>query len=166
MVLMLFWGCSGEDEKETRSQSPRSLAVATNVKIRFTESGKLQAILYASKVADYDTLTWGWNLRADFFTDSDTVADGGMTADSGYVKQDRAGRRVVSVFGNVRLVAPDGTRLFADSLRWNPKYQQIESNSKVRIIRGADTIEGTGFVSDPNFKHIRVVNVRGRIKKL
>jgi len=162
----LFWGCSEESGTESKSQKPKSLAVAQKVRIKFTEAGKLQAILYADRVVDYDSLTWGWNLKADFFADDDTIPDGGMTADSGYVRQDRRGRRMVSVFGNVHLISPDSTELFADSLRWNPKYQQIESNSQVKIVRGQDVIEGTGFVSDPNFKHIRVLNVRGRMKKL
>ncbi|RKZ35229.1 LPS export ABC transporter periplasmic protein LptC [bacterium] len=168
LFFVQFCGCASEDETEQSSSNrPQSQTTAEQVKVKFTESGRLQAILYSNRMEEKDNLTWSWNIDVDFFTDDDTIADGGMKADSGYVLSGGSSRkRQVTVFGNVHLIAPDGTELFADSLRWNPAKQQIESNSKVKVIRGKDVVEGIGFESDPNFMHIRIINVKGKLEQL
>lgn len=164
ILSLLMSGCSEQSESRT-SGSAKSVTEADTVKVYFTESGKLQAILYSLKMEERKEITWGWNIKVDFFRDEDSIPDGYMVADSGAVKQGRGRRKSeVSVFGNVHLIAPDGTELFSDSLRWNPRRQLIESNSEVKIIRGDETIIGKGFTSDPNFEKIRVKQVSGKIR--
>ncbi len=163
--IALFISCSNENSS-AQTKEVGSSTSADTVKIYFTEEGNLQAILYATRMEERKKLTWGWNIKVDFFSDKDSIADGGMVADSGVVKKGRGRRRSeVEVFGDVHLTAPDGTELFSDSLRWNPRAQMIESNSKVKIIRGAEVIDGVGFVSDASFKKIRVKKVSGRIEQ-
>lgn len=163
--VALFIGCSN-DNRSAQTKAVSSGTSADTVKIYFTEDGNLQAILYATRMEERKKLTWGWNIKVDFFSDNDSIADGGMVADSGVVKKGRGRRRSkVEVFGNVHLTAPDGTELFSDSLRWNPRTQMVESNSKVKIVRGTEVIDGIGFVSDANFKKIRVKKVSGRIEE-
>ena len=158
-------GCSGGDEN-AQSSAERSGTTADRIKVYFTEEGKLQAILYASRIEERDKSTFGWDIDVDFFADNDTIPDGGMVADSGIVKKGRGRRKSeVSVFGNVHLTAPDGTELFSDSLRWNPRAQMIESNSQVKIVRGDEVINGVGFVSDASFKKIRIKKVSGKIEQ-
>ncbi|MCD6594352.1 LPS export ABC transporter periplasmic protein LptC [bacterium] len=165
-AIMIFQGCSDNEVSNTSKTKPQSLSTTEKVKVKFTESGNLQAILYSDSLVDREKNTWGWNIDVDFFTGDDTISDGGMLADSGFVLDGRGTkRRQVLVFGNVHLTAPDGTELFADSLRWNPKTQQIESGSKVKVVKGKEIIHGIGFKSDPNFKHIKIINVSGRIEE-
>ncbi len=161
-LLWVFWGCA---KSRDESRAPSGSASQTEaVKVFFTEGGRLQAILYANRLEERDGTTWGWDIKVDFFPAGDTIPRGGMVADSGFVLGRGTRRRTVAVFGDVVLVAPDGTKLFADSLRWNPKNHQIESGSAVRLVRGREVIEGVGFRSDPNFQHITVTQVRGKIE--
>ena len=165
--ILLLNGCFNEETIDGGKKKPQSLATVEQVKIRFTENGILQAILYSDRLEERDKLTWGWVIKVDFFTDTDTIPDGAMIADSGVVHEGKGrNRREVSVFGNVKLDAPDGTILYSDSLRWNPRTQKIESKSKVKVIRGKEIIEGVGFTSDPGFEHIRIINVKGRLEEL
>ncbi len=166
-ALIMFSGCTDEDSTGELRKKPQSLASAENVRVKFTESGILQAILYANTLEDRKKLTWAWHIRVEFFTDTDTITDGGKAADSGSVREGRGmNKREVQVFGNVHLTAPDGTELYSDSLRWNPRTQEIESGSKVKVIRGKEIIHGVGFTSDPGFEHIRIINVKGRLEEL
>jgi len=134
-----------------------------NAKIYFTENGALQSILYASQMVERNKITYGMEIKVDFFKDKDTIPDGGMTADSGFVNEGKGRNRIVTVLGDVHLISPDGVELFADSLRWNPRNQQIESESKVKIINGNEVIEGTGFMSDAGFQKIRLKQVKGQM---
>ena len=169
LLIHLFFfitGCSEDRQSSTNGAGKKSLTLVDTVKVYFTDAGKLQAILYALRMEEVKGVTWGWDIRVDFFQDDDEKPDGYMVADSGMVKQGRGRRRSeVSVFGDVHLTAPDGTELFADSLRWNPRRQMVESNSDVRIVRGSEVVEGRGFTSDPNFNRIRVKSVRGKIEQ-
>jgi len=166
-ALMMFYGCTDEDSTGELRKKPQSLASAENVRVKFTENGILQAILYANILEDREKLTWAWHIRVEFFTDTNTIPDGGMVADSGFVREGRGiNKREVQVFGNVELTAPDGTELYSDSLRWNPRTQEIESGSKVKVIRSKEIIHGVGFKSDMGFEHIRIVDVKGRLEEL
>ena len=166
IATMIFQGCSNDEVSDTPTHStPKSFSTAYNTEVKFTEGGNLQAILHADSLVDRGKNTYAWNIKVDFFADRDTIYDGKMTADSGFVVKSKGVRRQrVSVFGDVHLIAPDGTELYSDSLRWNPKTQQIESGSKVKIVRGKEVIHGTGFKSDPNFEHIKIIDVSGKIE--
>ena len=163
VAFFSIFSCGG-DKTTVREQRPQSKSTIQRARITFTEGGKLQAILYASRLETRGELTFGWDIDVKFFTDDDTIPDGGMIADSGYVTEGTGRNRLVKVFGNISLIAPDGTKLYADSLRWNPTTGKIESNSRVKVVRRTEMVEGIGIVSDPNFKEIRVKNVRGRLE--
>lgn len=169
-VLLVFLfsvvviGCSSSERKGVSSDKAETQA--DTVSVFFTNNGKLQAILFAPKMIQRNGFTWAWSISARFFPDDDTVARGGLKADSGFVSPGYGDRRTVCLFGNVHLVSPDSTQLFSDSLRWNPVSQKIETNSSVRMVRKEGSLEGKGLVSDPNFKNIRILNVRGKFKSL
>jgi len=163
-LLFSFLGISCErDDLAHEKRKPQNKAELEQAKIIFTEEGILQAILDADKMETRGSIIWGWNINVKFYQPKDSVPNGGMLADSGYVGQGVGRRRIVSVFGNVSLEAPDGTKLYSDSLRWNPQKGQVESGSKVKVVRGNEIIVGVGFISDPNFEKIRVKNVSGTI---
>jgi len=160
--VVILLGCSKTDTGVV--ETTKNASTADTVKVYITDGGKLQAILNALRMEERNKATWAWNIDVDFFQDGDTIADGGMIADSGKIEQSKGMKRShVNVFGHVHLIAPDGTQLFSDSLRWNPTKQQIESNSKVKIIKGNEIIEGIGFSSDANFQRIHVKKVHGKI---
>jgi len=163
-LLFSFLGISCErDNLAHGKRKPQNKAELEQAKIIFTEEGILQAILDADKMETRGSIIWGWNINVKFYQPKDSVPNGGMLADSGYVGQGVGRRRMVSVFGNISLEAPDGTKLYSDSLRWNPQKGQVESGSKVKVVRGNEIIVGVGFISDPNFEKIRVKNVSGTI---
>jgi len=163
--IFAICSCVGDYGSKEPQKSPQSLAYAENVSVRFTDSGKLVAILYSTKFVERDNLTWGWNVRADFYSSTGDAPQGGITADSGFVNQGRTGKEV-QVFGNVHMTSPRGVELFADSLRWNPLSRKIESESDVRIVRGHETVRGKGIRSDPGFENIRIINVSGTLENL
>lgn len=165
-ILAFFFIISCSSDEKKGASSEKSGTQADTMSVFFTNEGNLQAILFAPKMVRRDEYTWAWNISARFFPNNDTVVKGGLKADSGFVAPGYGDKRVVCLFGNVHLVSPDSIELFSDSLRWNPVSQKIETNSSVKMVHKDETLEGTGLISDPNFKNMRILNVKGKFKSI
>lgn len=90
------------------------------------------------------------HLRATFY-DPKGAESSRLSADRGtYRWQDGS----MDAQGNVVVVATDGRRLTAQTLKFDPKKNEISTDQSFRFEHGSEFIRGTGFSSDPDFKNV------------
>jgi LPS export ABC transporter protein LptC len=92
------------------------------------------------------------SFRVDFFSEAGEVRST-LTAQNGLLL-----RRTndMEAYGNVVVVAEDGTRLTTERLTWDERTGKIESDRFVRVVQGRDEFTGVGLEADPDLKNIRV----------
>ena len=90
------------------------------------------------------------HLRATFY-DPKGAESSRLTADHGtYRWQDGS----MDAQGNVVVVATDGRKLTAETIKFDPKKNEISTDRRFRFEHGTEFIQGTGFTSDPDFKNV------------
>jgi LPS export ABC transporter protein LptC len=90
------------------------------------------------------------HLRATFY-DPKGAESSRLTANSGtYRWQDGS----MDAQGDVVVVATDGRTLKAETLKFDPKKNEISTDQTFRFEHGGEFIQGTGFSSDPDFKNV------------
>jgi LPS export ABC transporter protein LptC len=90
------------------------------------------------------------HLRATFY-DPKGAESSHLTADAGtYRWQDGS----MDAQGDVIVISTDGRRLRAETLRFDPKKNDISTDRRFRFEQGTEFIQGTGFSSDPDFKNV------------
>jgi len=89
-------------------------------------------------------------LRATFY-DSKGAESSHLTALQGtYRWQDGS----MQADGKVVVVSTDGRRLDSETLRFDPKKNEISTDQAFRFEHDNEFIRGTGFSSDPDFKNV------------
>jgi len=89
-------------------------------------------------------------LRATFY-DPKGAESSKLTADRGtYRWQDGS----MQADGKVVVVATDGRKLETDTLKFDPKKNEISTDQAFRFEHDNEFIQGTGFSSDPDFKNV------------
>ncbi|HTK42709.1 MAG TPA: LPS export ABC transporter periplasmic protein LptC [Gemmatimonadales bacterium] len=89
-------------------------------------------------------------LRATFY-DAKGAESSKLTADRGtYRWQDGS----MQADGKVVVVATDGRKLQTETLKFDPKKNEISTDQAFRFEHDNEFIQGTGFSSDPDFKNV------------
>ena len=90
------------------------------------------------------------HLRATFY-DPRGAESSTLTADRGtYRWQDGS----MDAQGSVVVTGSDGRQLKAETLKFDPKKNEISTDQAFRFEHGTEFIQGTGFSSDPDFKNV------------
>jgi LPS export ABC transporter protein LptC len=101
-----------------------------------------------------------FKLKIDFYRKTGDSISANMTADSGKINTDS---RDMETRQNVVLTTSDGLRLLTDYLDWSNKLRRFTTESKVRLEKGEDWLEGEGMTASPDLKEIEIKrNVRGK----
>ena len=90
------------------------------------------------------------HLRATFFDPKGAEASHLTAAGGTYRWQDGS----MDAQGDVIVTSADGRRLRAETLRFDPKKNEITTDRSFRFEHGAEFIQGKGFSSDPDFKNV------------
>ena len=90
------------------------------------------------------------NLRATFY-DAKGAESSKLTAKRGtYRWQDGS----MQADGDVIVVGTDGRKLRSETLKFDPKKNEISTDQAFRFEHDNEFIRGTGFTSDPDFKNV------------
>jgi LPS export ABC transporter protein LptC len=90
------------------------------------------------------------HLRATFY-DPRGAESSTLTADRGtYRWQDGS----MDATGDVVVTGSDGRQLRAETLKFDPKKNEISTDQAFRFEHGSEFIQGTGFTSDPDFRNV------------
>ncbi len=132
-----------------------------NSTVVFSDSARVQAVLWAGHIAVYATEQYTLlsdSVHIDFYDDQQQHSST-LTARRGRVN-DRT--EDLDAYERVRLVSDDGTILETEHLFWNNKEKTIRSDTFVDITSPAEHISGHGLVSDQSLKNYKIFRVTGR----
>ena len=132
-----------------------------NSTVVFTDSARVEAVLWAGHIAVYATeqyTLFSDSVHIDFFNDLQQHTST-LTARRGRV-DDRT--KDLDAYERVRLVSDDGTVLTTDHLLWKNEDRTIRSDMFVEIVSPTERITGQGLVSDQSLKNYRIFRVTGR----
>ncbi len=154
LIALLLGVVSCTDEEPTvkppAEQYPSS--EATNATTVFLTGSVVTTKIKSGRIVSYSDQdsAWAFNLVVDFF-DSSGAHTSRLRSDSALIRERR---RVLDVFGNVKVTTDKGTTLSSQHLAWSDSSRTISTDSLVVITRGEDVMSGYGFRSDPELTHI------------
>ena len=150
--LFLFFSCSSEEPavKPPAEQYPSS--EATHATTVFLTGSVVTTRIKSGRILSYteQDSAWAFELLVDFY-DSAGIHTSTLRSDSALVRERR---RLLDVFGNVKVTTDKGTTLNSEHLAWSDSSRTISTDSLVVITRGEDVMSGYGFVSDPELTRI------------
>ncbi|MEM7186765.1 MAG: LPS export ABC transporter periplasmic protein LptC [Bacteroidota bacterium] len=153
LVAIALFACEGNYSNVKRLSMKDNLPVSEgkNVKLVYTDSGKVVANLITPRLLDYSNFEFGYQefpdgLEVQFFE------DGEMST----VKADFAMRYpetgIVDLRNNVELVTADGNTLNADQLYWDQQNKWVFTDQPYRItFNDGSYNDGASFDANEDF---------------
>ena len=134
-----------------------------NAVIRFTDSGKVTAVLHSGHIASFTEKRYtvlDSNIVVDFF-DQNEKHTSVLTARRGQVNDVT---HDFEAHDHVVVISDSGTTLRTEELYWSNKTQKINTPAYVEIVSPTEHIFGHGFESDQSLKHYAIFKVTGQAK--
>ncbi|MFI5200920.1 MAG: LPS export ABC transporter periplasmic protein LptC [Candidatus Kapaibacterium sp.] len=163
IVMAVFMGCD-ESPKVMPSAAPAPLGankpatVSFNTSMNFSSEGVLRAILHAGRVQTYETKQYTWldsGVRVDFYK-GDGLHSSVLHSQSAEVNSTNNN---MTAYGHVHIVSDSGTTVDTDSLQWDNKTQEVQSDAPVHIVeKNGRVTDGIGFESDQNLDHYHIMH--------
>lgn len=125
MALFISCGDSSQALMEIYADLQEPLGTASNIRMVYTDSIKIQAILTAPKHVDYTNLSFRYaefpeGLKVIFFDDLERENE--VVADYGILYNDT---KLIDLKGNVRLQSHDGSVLTTSQLFWDAESEWL-----------------------------------------
>jgi LPS export ABC transporter protein LptC len=125
MALFISCGDSSQALMEINADLQEPLGTASNIRMVYTDSIKIQAILTAPKHVDYTNLSFRYaefpeGLKVIFFDDLERENE--VVADYGILYNDT---KLIDLKGNVRLQSHDGSVLTTSQLFWDAESEWL-----------------------------------------
>jgi LPS export ABC transporter protein LptC len=167
LTIAAFWiGLSGCEEKIRPSvvavnQAEIPSQESWNSTVTFTDSGKVNAILWAGHIASYAPRQFtllSESIHVDFFNDFEQHTSL-LTARHGRVNDQT---QDFAAYENVVVVSDSGTTLRTDSLFWDSATRKIRTEAFVDIVSPTEHIMGHGMISDQGLKNYTIFKVTGK----
>jgi LPS export ABC transporter protein LptC len=136
---------------------------ASNVKILYSDSAKLQTEITAAEMNHYETenpyLEMPLGLKAIVYDDNGGIKSR-ITADYG-INYER--EQKMEVKKNVVVVNEKGEQLNTEHLIWNQKEAKLRSDEFVKITTKDEIIFGTGLEANEDFTRYKIFNIKGTL---
>ena len=125
MALFVSCGDSSQALMEINTDLQEPLGTASNIRMVYTDSIKIQAILTAPKHVDYTNLSFRYaefpeGLKVIFYDDLERENE--VVADYGILYNDT---KLIDLKGNVRLQSHDGSILTTSQLFWDAESEWL-----------------------------------------
>ncbi len=162
----LFYSCSAKksDLKYVKSNLDPKLETGIGVEILYSEKGKVQVQINASKVlrysddkAPYTEMPEGLNII--FYNDYGQAVNF-LKGDYG---KNEESKELMYAQGNVCLSNIKDEFLYAEELYWNQKTKKVYSEKFVKIETPDEVIYGEGFESDEEFTSYVIKKIKGSV---
>lgn len=139
-----------------------------NINLKYTDSGKVKAILVSPLMLDFSNLEYGFNefpkgvhvtILGEGGQKSYVIADYGIT----YAKTD-----IIDLQGNVKITSHDGKVLETDQLYYDQKNEWFytEKRFKFTDTREGGYLEGPGIDFSKDFKVMNAQRNTGQINNI
>ena len=165
ITVTMFFSCK-DNFKEVQKMGVSEnepIGIAENINLKYTDSGKIKAILLSPKMFDYSNRNFPYNeftegLVLDLFDDENKKSV--VVADYGIIYNLT---NLIDLQGNVRITTQANDTLYADQLFYDQKNEWLFTNKPVKFRKGFDIINGNGFDSNSKFTNAEVLEVTGII---
>ena len=138
-----------------------------NINLKYTDSGKVKAILISPLMLDFSNLEYGFNefpkgVNVTLFDDSNKksyiVADYAIT----YAKTD-----IIDLQGNVKITTDNGEKLETEQLFYDQKNEWFYTEKKFKFTNNEGNLfEGPGVDFSKDFKVLNAQQNRGLINNI
>lgn len=163
--VAMFFSCKDnfKDVQKMGMSENEPIGVAENINLKYTDSGKVKAILLSPKMLDYSNRDFPFNefpngITLDIFDDENkksvVVADYAINY---------ANTSLIDLQGHVKITTHTKDTLYAEQLYYDQKKEWLFTNKPVSFRTGQDLINGNGFDSDSKFTNAEVLEVTGII---
>ena len=165
-AVTMFFSCKNnfKEVQKIGISENEPIGIAENINLKYTDSGKIKAILLSPKMLDYSNRSkfsfseFPEGINLELFDDdnqkSTVVADYAIV----YNKTD-----LMDLQGNVVIATKDNDTLRAEQLYYDQKKEWLFTNKPVTFRTGLDLINGNGFDSDAKFTNAEVLEINGII---
>ncbi|SEQ03541.1 LPS export ABC transporter protein LptC [Hyunsoonleella jejuensis] len=164
LVMAMFFSCKNnfKDIQKIGISENEPIGVAENINLKYTDSGKVKAILKSPKMYDYSNRKFAYNeftdgVNLELFEDgkkSVVVSDYAII----YNKTN-----IIDLQGNVVITTHSNDTLFAEQLYYDQEKEWLFTNKPVTFRTGRDLINGNGFDSNSKFTNAEVLEITGLI---
>lgn len=166
IAVTMFFSCKNnfKEVQKIGISENEPIGVAEQINLKYTDSGKIKAILLSPKMLDYSNrkefsfseFPNGINLTLfdEENQKSTVVADYAIV----YNKTD-----LMDLQGHVVIATKDNDTLRAEQLFYDQKKEWLFTNKPVTFRTGLDLINGNGFDSDTKFTNAEVLEINGII---
>ncbi len=153
-AVTLFFSCQNEKERNNLSFSIDDTAIAEgiNINLKYTDSGRLTAVLRSPKMLDFTNKVFPYHEFPDGIVLNVYDKDGGTSV----IKSDYAisyvETNLIDMQGNVDILTADSTHLEARQLYWDQERNWIFTDLpyKSKLSNGAIN-NGDGFDANQDF---------------
>lgn len=160
LVTLLFGACTKTGNYTTFPKGKVPDQEIWNAVITVTRGGQVDSRIYATHIVQYQNsndMIISDSMRIDFYNDG--LHDSYLTADSGIVNEVKD--KIVAI-GHVVMVSDSGFTAYADSLFYINDSNKVYTNGAIQIYSKEDTLYGTDFISDTDFKNWIIFNPLGK----
>lgn len=165
LVMTMLFSCSNNNLKNIQDidvSENEPIGVAENINLKYTDSGKVKAILKSPKMYDYSNRRFPYNeftngVNLELFEDgkkSVVVSDYAII----YNKTN-----IIDLQGNVKVTTHSNDTLYAQQLYYDQMRDWLFTNKPVTFKMSGDIINGDGFDSNSKFTEVEVFSTSGRI---
>ena len=165
IVVTMFFSCKDNFKavQKMGMSENEPIGVAENINLKYTDSGKIKAILVSPKMLDYSNRDFQYNefpngVTLDVFDDENKKSV--IVADYAIIYNETS---LIDLQGNVQIATNANDTLFADQLFYDQKKEWLFTNQPVKFRKGQDLIHGNGFDSNSKFTNAEVLEVTGVI---
>lgn len=172
-LLPLLWGCAGcfssegdrlDEARRVTSRANATMEMGKDVKIRYTQNGKVRIEARAKQVFRFNTenpyMEFPEGVELSFF-DEGGQTESTMTAR--YATVTERNRQMVAR-NEVVVKNRKGEVLETEELIWDEQKKIIYSNAYVRITTAEEILMGTGMTANQNFTDYTIKNISGIIR--
>lgn len=172
-ICLAFWFLSscGDKERTETFENYRdlndslSVEVARDVRIRYTDSARIKAIIHTPIMQRYPSakepyMEMNEGLKAEFY-DVNGEINSRLSANYGkrYERQ-----KLIELRNNVHVHNKIGEELESEELFWDQEGKRIFTDKFVKITRKDELIYGEGFESNETFSKYKILKPKGRVK--
>jgi len=164
-AVTMFFSCKNnlKDVQKIGISENEPIGVAEDINLKYTDSGKIKAILISPKMLDYSNRDFSYNeftegINLTLFDDENRKST--VVADYAIVYNDTD---LMDLQGHVILATHTKDTLFAEQLYYDQKKEWLFTNKPVTFRTGLDLINGNGFDSNSEFTNAEVLEINGII---
>lgn len=166
VALMLFFSCESNFKEVQKSNRTEFMPTgeADSINLKYTDSGRIKAVLESPKMFDYATVTYPFTE----FPKGILVTLYDQNGEKSYIKANYAvsfkGTEIIDLKGDVKMTSPQGQFLETEQLYYDQKNEWFFTEKKFKFTapnEGVTTGNGVDFSKD--FKRIKYREVYGEI---